>query len=114
MTDGIKIWVDAQLPPGLARWLAEQGHSAQHVDELGLSDAEDLTIWNHALSADAIIVTKDEDFAERTARTATGPIIVWLRIGNCTRQQLVQLITTHEPAIHALDTDPFETLLVLS
>ena len=60
--------VDAQLPPGLASWLAEQGHTAQHVVELDLGD--------NALSLDAIIVTKDEDFAERTARAATGPIIV--------------------------------------
>jgi predicted nuclease of predicted toxin-antitoxin system len=38
-------------------------------------------IWNYALGVDAIIVTKDEDFAERTARTTVGPVIVWLRIG---------------------------------
>ena len=37
--------VDAQLPPGLAHWLAEQGHSAQHVLELGFAEAEDITIW---------------------------------------------------------------------
>ena len=41
--------VDAQLPPGLARWLADQGHSAQHVNDLGLAGAEDSVIWNHAL-----------------------------------------------------------------
>ena len=66
--------VDAQLPPGLARWLADQGHSAQHVNDVGLAGAEDSVIWNHALGVDAIVVTKDEDFAERTARTAVGPV----------------------------------------
>ena len=76
--------VDAQLPPGLARWLADQGHSAQHVNDFSLAGAEDFVIWNHARDIDAIIVTKDEDFAERTARTAVGPVIVWLRIGNAT------------------------------
>lgn len=55
--------VDAQLPPGLARWLSDQGYSAQHVDDVGLAGAEDSVIWNHALRVDAIIVTKDEDFA---------------------------------------------------
>lgn len=67
--------VDAQLPPGLTRWLADQGHSAQHVTDVGLAGAEDSVIWNHALDVDAIIVTKDEDFAERTARTAVGPVL---------------------------------------
>lgn len=77
------------VPPGLAKWLAERGHTAVHVDELGLSEAEDITIWNHAVSIDAIIVTKDEDFAERVARTTSGPIIVWLRLGNSTNRVLL-------------------------
>jgi predicted nuclease of predicted toxin-antitoxin system len=85
----VNFLVDAQLPPGLARWLADQGHSAQHVDDVGLASAEDFVIWNHALGVDAIIVTKDEDFAERTARTAVGPLIVWLRIGNATNRALL-------------------------
>jgi len=73
----VNFLVDAQLPPGLARWLSDQGYSAQHVNDVGLAGAEDSVIWNHALRVDAIIVTKDEDFAERTARTAVGPVIVW-------------------------------------
>ena len=81
--------VDAQLPPGLARWPADQGHSAQHVNDVGLTGAEDSVIWNHALGVDAIIVIKDED-AERTARTAVGPVIVWLRIGNATNRALLE------------------------
>jgi len=54
----VNFLVDAQLPPGLARWLADQGHSAQHVNDVGLAGAEDFVIWNHALGVDAIIVTK--------------------------------------------------------
>ena len=51
---------------------------------------EDSVIWNHALGVASIIVTKDEDFAERTARTAVGPVIVWLRIGNATNHALLE------------------------
>lgn len=54
--------VDAQLPPALARWLCQQGHTAAHVEDVGLREAEDIAIWNHALSSGVIIVTKDEDF----------------------------------------------------
>ena len=82
--------VDAQLPPALANWLTQQRHTAQHVDDLGLRDAEDVVIWNWALSSEAIVITKDEDFAERTARIASGPVIVWLRIGNSTNRALLE------------------------
>lgn len=85
--------VDAQLPPALARWLTEQGHSAEHVDDLGLRKADDIDIWSEALRTRAIIITKDEDFAERTARTTTGPVILWLRIGNATNRALMQWLT---------------------
>ena len=79
--------VDAQLPPALAHWLTQQGHTARHVDEFGLREAKDTLIWDHALSTGTIIVTKDEDFAERTARTSTSPVIVWLRFGNATNRR---------------------------
>ena len=82
--------VDAQLPPALTVWLIRQGHIAQHIDELGLRAADDITIWNNALKLGAIIITKDEDFAERTGRTEVGPTIVWLRLGNSTNRALIE------------------------
>ncbi|HEY6898705.1 MAG TPA: DUF5615 family PIN-like protein [Rhodocyclaceae bacterium] len=78
----MRFVVDAQLPPALARWLAAQGHDAQHVLDLGMLDAPDTAIWNYALSADAVIVTKDEDFALRASAATQPPFILWLRIGN--------------------------------
>ena len=38
----------------------------------------------------------------------------WYRTEQRFRQRLVHLITIHEQDIHALDTDPFESVLVLS
>ena len=77
-------------PQALARWLCEQGYDAQHVEDLGLCDAVDRVIWALAMNMDAIILTKDEDFAVRAARDATSPVIVWLRVGNATNRALLQ------------------------
>jgi predicted nuclease of predicted toxin-antitoxin system len=41
----VRFPVDAQLPPALARWLAEQGHAAEHVFDLGMAGADDKAIW---------------------------------------------------------------------
>lgn len=84
----MKFWIDAQLPPALAAWLSEAGHEAVHIETLGLREADDSVIWSRALLADAIIVTKDEDFAARATRAKTAPTIVWLRIGNTTNRAL--------------------------
>ena len=61
----MRFIVDAQLPPALARWLASQGCDAAHVFDLQLGSATDREIWALALSTDAIVVTKDEDFSVR-------------------------------------------------
>ena len=94
----MNLLIDAQLPPALATWLVQPGHIAQHINGVDPRKADDIEIWNYALTSGAIIVTKDEDFAERTARTTSGPIIVWLRIGNATNQALVEWL---EPAMAA-------------
>lgn len=84
----MKFLVDAQLPPATVRWLRERGHEAQAVRELGLRDAEDAAIWTHAFQTDAAILTKDEDFAGKAQRTPHGPVIIWLRVGNCSNHAL--------------------------
>jgi hypothetical protein len=61
----MRLLVDAQLPPALARWLVEQGHAAEHVHDLGLHAADDRVLWDYAVPVGAVIVTKDEDFALR-------------------------------------------------
>ena len=50
----MRFIIDAQLPPGLARWLAEAGHEARHVEEVGLRDTEDAPIWRYALANQAV------------------------------------------------------------
>lgn len=78
---------------------------ATHVTAIDLDDANDSIIWDHAIRAHAIIVTKDEDFAERTARSTTGPVIIWLRIGNSTKRSLTEWLEPRWPTIMQLLND---------
>lgn len=84
----MRFLIDAQLRPGLTEWLRNQGHEAEHVGDVGLRDAEDSEIWVRALGEGSVIVTKDEDFAERAAHSERSPRIVWLRVGNTTNVAL--------------------------
>ena len=84
----MKFLVDAQLPPALAQWLREAGHDAQAAREAGLREAEDSVIWRFAQAEGRVIVTKDEDFARRAQTGASGPVIVWLRVGNTSNAAL--------------------------
>ncbi len=95
----MRFLIDAQLPPALARWLEEAGHEAKHVEEVGLREAEDAPIWQHALANQAVIVTKDEDFASRVKQSQNSPKVVWLQIGNCSNRALRMWLEPLLPAI---------------
>jgi predicted nuclease of predicted toxin-antitoxin system len=91
--------IDNQLPVALARWLREQGHEAEHVLEVGLAQGKDTPVWRFALQRGAVLVTKDEDFAEWVRRSRAGPPVLWLRIGNSTRSELLRWFGPLLPAI---------------
>jgi predicted nuclease of predicted toxin-antitoxin system len=85
----VRFLIDAQLPPALARMLAEHGHIAEHVTDVGPCDAADLTLWNYALEHGAVLVTKDEDFRDMLLLSGSPPAVVWVRVGNTRRQALL-------------------------
>jgi predicted nuclease of predicted toxin-antitoxin system len=86
----VRLIVDAQLPPALARWLTDQDEQAEHVADLGLLFASDLEIWRAAEERAAVIVSKDEDFALRAQLSDTGPPVVWVRSGNVRTGELLR------------------------
>jgi predicted nuclease of predicted toxin-antitoxin system len=88
----MKIWVDAQLPPAIAPWIARQFNvECIHIRETSLAGAGDDSIFRtlrHHESDGPVILTKDEDFADLVARLSPPPQVLWLRIGNLTNRSL--------------------------
>ena len=93
--------VDHQLPPALARFLELQGHSAQHVRELGLKQADDRAIWRHALANDMTVISKDEDFYFIATSADAKGRLVWVRTGNCRKAKLFENFNARLPQIVA-------------
>lgn len=86
----MKFLIDQQLPRSLARWIVQRGHEATHIRDLAMEHAEDRAIWREAATRGAVIVTKDEDFSVIVRRGATGPAVIWVRLGNCGNERLMQ------------------------
>jgi predicted nuclease of predicted toxin-antitoxin system len=98
----VRFLIDAQLPPSLALLLVGHGHTAGHVADIGLRNADDSRIWAYALAHQSIIITKDEDFPHRMRQSQTSPVIVWLRIGNTSRRALLEWFEPLLPQIETL------------
>ena len=83
----MKFIVDAQLPPGLCIWLETREHEAVHVFDIGLGAATDVVIAQRAVSENAFIISKDEDFLVLRLPDTFG--LIWIRIGNATTRNLI-------------------------
>jgi predicted nuclease of predicted toxin-antitoxin system len=109
----MRFLVDAQLPVALARWLTSKGHVAEHVSDHDMSSASDSEIWEFAVATSAVIITKDEDFAQRRILVGVGPTIIWIRLGNSrTRPLLTWFEAAFERVMLALERG--ETLIELA
>lgn len=89
------------MPPARARWLAAQGHEAEHVGDLEMQAASDAAIWDFATTSSAAIVTKDEDFAQRKLLNGNGPVVTWIRLPNTRRRDLLIWFETILPDVTA-------------
>ncbi len=97
------IWIDAQLSPSLAPWLASVfGVEAVAVRDVGLRDAEDPTVFAAARLARAVLLTKDSDFVALVERLGAPPQVIWLTCGNTSNEYVRMLLSAAWPRVSAL------------
>jgi predicted nuclease of predicted toxin-antitoxin system len=99
------IWVDAQLPPSIAPWIASQFPvDCVALRDLDLRDAEDTAIFAVARDAGPVVMTKDYDFVSLQNRFGAPPPIIWVTCGNSSNARLREILTrTLGDAITLLD-----------
>ena len=94
------FWLNAQLPPRLAVWLATTfGVNAVTLYDLNLRDAQDIEIFEAARDSGdrTVIVTKDRDFVDLVVRLGSPPQILWLTCGNITNRGLQEIFKNTFP-----------------
>jgi predicted nuclease of predicted toxin-antitoxin system len=93
------IWIDAQLSPDIAEFLrSELGLNAIALRAMGLRDAKDEQIFIEAREANAIVMTKDQDFCNLLERFGPPPRIIWITCGNTSNEFLCGLLRSAMPA----------------
>ncbi|MFN8011201.1 MAG: DUF5615 family PIN-like protein [Holophagaceae bacterium] len=99
------IWLDAQLAPGLAPWIAATfGVPCRAVRDLGLHRASDRAIFEAARAAGALVLTKDSDFVILQGQLGAPPKVLWLTCGNTSNANLrIVLGATLKKALTLLD-----------
>jgi predicted nuclease of predicted toxin-antitoxin system len=109
----VKLLLDENLSPRLVDTLSDLYPGSAHVHDLGLGAADDREIWDHASLHRFAIVSKDADFAERSVLENHPPKIIWLKLGNCSTDEVNKLLRGHSVIIQEFLEQDEETCLVL-
>lgn len=87
---------------------------SRHVAVEGLQLASDLAVWDYAADNDLVIVTKDADFHQRSFLFGAPPKVVWLRLGNCSTDEVATLLRARVAEIRSFAADADAAFLELS
>ncbi|MDZ7752091.1 MAG: DUF5615 family PIN-like protein [Gammaproteobacteria bacterium] len=110
----MKLLLDENLSRGLVVRLQETYPGTTHVELVDLQGTADRTIWDYAKANGFAIVSKDNDFRQRSVLFGTPPKVIWLAIGNAGTDEIGRLLHCQSGSIHDFLNQPETGLLVLS
>lgn len=108
----MKLLFDQNLPRSLVRRFQETFPGSAHVAEVGLNEATDELIFEYARAEGFTIVSKDSDFRQLSFVLGAPPKVIWLRIGNSSVTELVEVVSEHQARMLRFESEP-ESFLVI-
>ena len=108
----MKLLLDHNVSPKLVR-RPDLYPGSTHVFLEGMDRESDAAVWEYALGNSYVIVTKDADFADMSVLRGHPPKVIWVRIGNCSTQQIEDLFRGQQEMINEFETDQTIALLEL-
>ena len=109
----MRLLFDQNLSFKLCRHLADLFPGSTQVRLIGLAEADDRTVWDHAKAHGFTLVSHDSDFAEMAALLGPPPKVVWLRRGNQPTSVIAAMLRQHAGAITALEAEAAAACLEL-
>lgn len=109
----MKLLFDENLSQRLIDLLSAEFPDSAHVETLGMRGTTDSALWAYAKDHGFAIVSKDNDFRQRTFVHGAPPKVIWLSIGNAGTWYIAELLRTRADRIKSFADNPDESLLVL-
>ncbi len=109
----MKLLFDENLSPRLTGLLRTEYPNSAHVQEVGLAGKSDLLIWDYAHDNGYTIVSKDDDFRQRSFLEGAPPKVVWLQVGNSGTRTVAMLLRNHAGRMRAFESDLESSLLII-
>lgn len=109
----MKLLFDENLSPKLPERLAELFPDSSHVRDVNLKSADDPVVWQYAKDKDFTIVSKDSDLHQRSFVLGHPPKVIWVRLGNCSTNDVEELLRRNFLFVTNFNDDSDASFLVL-
>jgi predicted nuclease of predicted toxin-antitoxin system len=107
----MKLLLDQNLSRKLISSLEEVYPGSAHISSVLSEKANDDSIWQYAKENDFTVVTKDDDFEQRSVLEGFPPKVIWIRLGNCRTADVSALLIRSVKIILAFADDREKSIL---
>ena len=87
-----RLLFDEPLSEALCEALGDIFPGCLHIRLLGQGGTADAKVWDLARQHGCLVVSKDEDFHRLALLRGAPPKFIWIRLGNCTTDDVAQLL----------------------
>ncbi|HEV2423558.1 MAG TPA: DUF5615 family PIN-like protein [Terriglobia bacterium] len=109
----MKLLFDENLSRRLVEILHAFYPGSSHVRNFGLQRSDDELIWDLARREGLTIASKDGEFHQRSFLRGFPPKVIWVRLGNCSTQEVAAVLRRHQSHIRLFCDDEFHAFLIL-
>jgi len=102
----LKLLFDQNLSHKLVCSFSDEFPGSAHVRDLGLASSSDIEVWEYAKQFGFTIVSKDTDFSQRGFLFGPPPKVVWIRLGNCSTEEIQNVLFSYAAEIRQFGLDP--------
>ena len=109
----MKLLLDQNLSRKIIGQVADAYPESCHIASVLTESSSDHDIWFYAEKYGFVIVTKDDDFEQRSILLGHPPKVIWIRLGNCKTIHIVSLLINSQNTIRAFVDDHEKSILPL-
>lgn len=109
----MKLLFDQNLSHRLTELLDNYFPESVHVKDLQMQTSSDTEIWEYARKEGYTIVSKDSDFHQRSFVLGYPPKVIWIQKGNCTTDEIYDILEKYVDEIESFINDRESSFLVL-
>lgn len=109
----MKLLLDQNLSRKIVGQIEAVFPESSHIASVLTEKTSDRDIWLYAREHEFAILTKDDDFEQRSILLGHPPKVIWIRLGNCKTSEIVSLLINSQKTILAFGDDGEKSILPL-